>query len=110
MVKIKIKPLSVNKAWQGKRYKSEEYKAFEEEFYYSIPTQKVPEGKLKVHYEWGLSSKLMDIDNPIKQAQDVISKRLGFNDRMIYELHIKKVDVKKGEEYIKFKIESMKDA
>ena len=37
-MKIKIKPLSVNKAWQGKRFKTREYKSYEELLLYLFPT------------------------------------------------------------------------
>ena len=29
-MKINIKPLSINKAWQGKRYRSKDYKNYQE--------------------------------------------------------------------------------
>jgi len=69
-----------------------------------LPKLKVPEGKLKVYYEFGLSSKNADGDNCIKQFQDIISKKYGFNDKQIYDWRVKKVDTKKGGEYIKFEI------
>jgi hypothetical protein len=37
--------------------------------------------------------------------QDTISKKYNFNDNLIYRAFIEKVDVKKGEEYIEFKVE-----
>jgi hypothetical protein len=45
---IKIKPLSVNKAWQGKRFKTNEYKQYEKEVSLLLPSHlKIPEGRLK---------------------------------------------------------------
>ena len=35
---IDIKPLSVNKMWQGRRYKTYEYQKYEKEFLYLLPT------------------------------------------------------------------------
>ena len=101
---VKIKPLSVNDAWGGRRYKTPEYKVYEEELLWILPRCKVPEGKLEVYYEFGLSSKNADYDNCIKQFQDCIAKKYGFNDKNIYDARIKKVDVEKGKEYIKFEI------
>ena len=101
---INIKPLSVNIAWQGKRYKTEAYKKYEQEVFYILKKKNIPKGKLKVYLEFGLSSKNADIDNPVKPLLDILQKKYQFNDKKIYELNIKKVDVKKGEEYIKFEI------
>lgn len=100
--------MSVNKAWQGKRYKTKEYKAYEKEVYHLLPILKIPkEGPLSVYYEFGFSSSLSDYDNPIKPLQDILQFKYAFNDNRIYEARIKKVKVEKGEEYIKFDINKM---
>ena len=104
MNEVKIKPLSNNGAWNGRRFKSNDYKAYERELSLLLPPLKVPEGKLQVHYIFGFSSKGSDYDNAIKQFQDVASKKYNFNDNKIYRALIEKVDVKKGEEYIRFEI------
>ena len=72
---IKIKALSVNEAWKGKRFKTLSYKKYEQELTYLLPIIDVPEGKLQVHYIFGLSNKQSDYDNCIKQFQDIISKK-----------------------------------
>lgn len=105
MIKIDIKPLSNNDAWEGRRKKTEDYKVYEKELFYTLPRiVKIPDGKLQVYYEFGFSSKGSDWDNPIKQFQDIISKKYNFNDNRIYRAIVEKVIVKKGEEYIKFRI------
>ena len=53
---------------------------------------------------FGFSSKAGDIDNPIKLFLDILQKKYGFNDKNIYELQVEKRDVKKGKEFIQFKI------
>lgn len=106
MVKIKIKPLSVNQVWQGKRFKTKAYKDYEQMMFLLLPKMEVPKGKLKLKIEWGFSSKQADIDNPTKPLQDILQKVYGFDDKMIYKLEITKVDVKKGEEYVEFDISS----
>lgn len=106
MTKIKIKPLSVNQAWQGRRFKTKEYKNYEEELLWLLPN-KYPiskEGKLLFEAVVGLSSKNADIDNFIKTFFDVLQKKYSFNDKRIYELHVKKVDVEKGKEFVNFDI------
>jgi len=106
MIKINIKPLSVNGAFKGRRFRTDEYRAFQKLLTLSLPNRlDVPDGKLRIILEFGLSSKNADWDNPIKQAQDIISKKYGFNDRMIYQGIVTKVDVAKGQEYLAFKIE-----
>lgn len=102
---IKVKPLSVNQCWKGKRYKTETYKAYEQEVWYLLPNSNIPKGKLKLKIKVGLSSKNADVDNIAKPFIDILQKKYIFNDKMIYKLILEKEDVKKGEEYIDFKIE-----
>lgn len=105
--KINIKPLSVNQAHRtvGNRIlKSKAYKEYEQELFYILPNFTVPESKLELCIEVGLSNKLSDIDNIVKPFVDVLQKKYDFNDRMIYKLTVHKFDIKKGEEYIKFGI------
>lgn len=101
---IKIKPLSVNDCWQGRRFKTNDYKSYEQELYYLLPEMEIPDGKLTLKLEFGVSSKASDIDNLVKPFQDIIQKRYNFNDKMIYRLEVDKIVVKKGEEFIKFEI------
>ncbi len=107
--KLNIKPLSVNQAWQGKRFKTPEYRVYEKTVLYLLPKLEIPEGKLKIRFEFGVSSKNADWDNPIKPIQDILQKKYGFNDRLIYDARVLKVDVKKGEEYVKFEISKLED-
>lgn len=103
-MKIQIKPLSVNDAWQGRRFRTPEYKTYQQILHYKLPPLEVPKWKLRIHYEFGFSNSLSDIDNPIKQFQDCLTKKYNFKDSDIYELSVKKVIVPKGEEYIDFEI------
>ena len=107
IIKIKTKPLSVNQCWRGRRFKTDKYKSYEKELLYKLPSLKVPEGKLKVSLVFGLSSKLADIDNPVKAFIDILQKKYLFNDRDIYEMNLKKVDVKKGDEFISCDIKEL---
>lgn len=105
MIKIKIKPLSVNQAWQGRRFKTDKYKSFERNMLLMLPPIKVElKGNLRVEIRYGFSSKLSDIDNPTKMVLDCLVKKYGFDDRQIFELYQEKEIVKKGEDYIEFKI------
>jgi Holliday junction resolvase RusA-like endonuclease len=107
MIKVNIKPLSVNKVWQGKRFKTQEYKNYEKALLLTLKPMKLPEPPYKVYYEFGFSSAASDIDNPVKPFQDILSKKYGFDDKLIYEMNVKRAKVKKGSEYIKFSIEHL---
>ena len=103
MIIIPISPLSVNKAWQGQRYKTKDYKIYEEVILWQLPNNYVvPEGDLVIYLEFGMSNKLSDWDNPIKPFVDILQKKYDFNDNRIVEANVKKVKVLKGKEYIKF--------
>ena len=103
-MRVNIKPLSVNEAWQGRRFKTDKYKSFENELLCLLKKMEIPKGKLILVAKFGLSSLNADWDNPIKPFQDVIQKKYGFNDRQIYKGIIEKVDVKKGDEFIDFEL------
>lgn len=104
---IKIKPLTQNRAWKGRRFKSDQYKSYASAVDLLLPTNLIiPEGLLRVYYEFGMSRN-SDFDNPCKMFTDILQEKYKFNDSRIMEAKIKKVIVKKGEEYIAFKIESL---
>jgi len=115
MIKMMIKPLSINAAFQGKRFKTNSYKQYEKALSYLLPAslpnlsaKEISDCKrLKIVIEYGFSSPLADIDNPTKLVIDIMQKKYKFNDRYIYDMHLHKVDVKKGEEYIKFQIDKL---
>ena len=74
---------------------------------------KMPKGKvdaeemLRVELFFGFSTKSADIDNPIKATLDLAQKKYGFNDKMVYELNVRKCIVKKGDEFISMGIFKM---
>tara|TARA_R110000868_G_scaffold1103_1_gene8411 strand:- start:7097 stop:7429 length:333 start_codon:yes stop_codon:yes gene_type:complete len=104
----KIKPLSINKAFQGKRFKTKEYKAYEEELLYTMPQcSSLPSAPYSVSFEFGFSNKASDIDNPVKLITDIMQKKYGFNDKEIYHMNLVKKIVPKGEEYFKVKLETL---
>lgn len=111
MHRIKIKPLSVNDAWQGRRFKTPEHTNYSTALHYLLPhNQKViiPPGKLEVFYRFGLSSANSDWDNCIKNFQDALAKKYQFNDKLIFRGIVEKELVKKGLEYVEFEIKEYK--
>jgi Holliday junction resolvase RusA-like endonuclease len=107
MEKIDIKPLSVNDAWQGKRYKTTKYDKYIYAMLMILPKIEIPAAPFELDIEFGFSSKLSDIDNCLKPFLDCLVKKYGFDDREIYLLNVKKTIVKKGKEFINFKIKSI---
>ena len=108
MVEVKIKPLSANAAYYGKLTKTSAHRKYIRDVGYLLPTIKLPEPPYEIYFEFGFSSKGSDIDNPVKILTDILSKKYGFNDNLIYRSVIEKKIVKKGEEYIRFEIKHLK--
>lgn len=100
-----IKPLSVNECWQGRRFKTPAYKAYEKELLYTLPQKKIPPPPYRISFEFGFSSSLNDWDNPIKPLQDILQKKYNFNDKEVFSAMVSKELVKKGQEYFRVKIE-----
>ena len=107
MIKIYIKPLSVNECFQGRRFRNKKYIQYEAAVLLLLPKIIIPPKPLKIFLEYGFSNKCSDIDNPTKLVQDILVKKYGFDDRDIYEAEIKKVIVKKGQEYFKFDLKTV---
>lgn len=101
---INIKPLSVNNCWQGKRFKTSEYKNYEQLLFWQLPDINIDFNKLHIKITFGFSSIKSDIDNPVKPFLDILQKRYKFDDSIIYKLELTKVKVKKENEYIDFEI------
>lgn len=103
-MRVNIKPISVNACWQGRRFKTKAYLAFEKEVMLTLKPIVLPPAPYYVYYEFGMSNSTSDIDNPLKPIQDILQKKYGFNDKDIMEIHIVKEKVKKGQEYFDFEI------
>jgi len=104
-MRIQIKPLSVNEAWQGKRFKTPLYKSYQRDLLLMLPKVKIEfKGDLRVDIIFGFSNKGSDIDNPLKPLIDVLQKKYKFNDNQIKELNVKKEIVKKGNEFFEVSI------
>jgi len=105
MIKLNIKPLSVNEAYKGRKYKTDKCDSFKSKMNDILPCSIwLPPPPYEIHFIFGLSSKSSDGDNCVKIAQDCISTKYNFNDKLIKKWIIEVENVKKGEEYIKFQI------
>jgi Holliday junction resolvase RusA-like endonuclease len=106
--KINEKPMSVNLAWQGKRFKTPAYKDYENSMILMMPKGKIEADQmLRVEFFFGFSNKASDLDNPVKLLMDIAQKKYSFNDKMVFELNVRKCIVKKGEEFIQMGIYKM---
>ncbi len=101
-MKVQVKPLTVNRAWQGRRFKTKAYKQYEKDVLTLLRPMTVPDGDLGLWLIFGLSNMQSDVDNPVKPFVDILQKKYGFNDRRIFKMVIEKVKVKKGLEFTEF--------
>lgn len=93
---IPLKPLSVNEAFQGKRFKTKKCKDFESNFFLFAPKMKKISGAVSIEYRFHLKNhKMTDVDNLVKILQDAIVK-CGYidDDRMIYKSTSEKIPSK----------------
>lgn len=85
-------PISVNTCWQGKRFKTPEYKTWREEFYYTTyqPGDKPIQKMVGVHISLNNKSR-MDIDNVVKPILDGLQEsKVIRNDNQVKELRVDK--------------------
>ena len=109
---VNLKPLSVNKCWQGRRYKTRDYKQYEKDVMALLP-RKI-EGvdfskRLSVELKFGFSNNSCDIDNPVKPILDILQKAYQFDDKQIIKMVLEKEHVRKGEEYFEFRVRNMNE-
>lgn len=107
--KINVKPLSVNQAWMGRKFKTKAYLAYEKECLALLPVEPVNWDKvpLELSLTVGFSNMASDVDNVVKPFVDILQKKYNFNDKYILRLIVEKKLVKKGFEYIEFYIKRL---
>lgn len=106
-MRLDIKPLSVNQAWQGRRVKTALYRKYEKDILRILSKMEIPNGKLELYLKWGFSSAGSDWDNPIKPFQDCLQKKYDFNDNRVHRVITEKIKVPKGREFIEFEIKPL---
>jgi len=91
-VEVPITPISINQAWQGRRFRTAYYKKYQRDFYLLLPKQEKIEGDVAVSLVFYLKHPLKsDLDNYVKPVLDILQQR-GYisNDRYIWDLRIRK--------------------
>lgn len=88
---IPIKPISINKAYRGKRFKSKDYIQFEKDCSWWMKGKKIS-GEVEIHYKFFVKNfARTDVDNCIKPTQDLLVKYGLIDD----DCHIKKLVAEK---------------
>jgi len=109
MITIPIKPISTNKLFQGRRFKTKEYNKFLEAALYFAPKVKMIKGivQLRVDFYVKAAGK-SDLDNFLKGTLDLIVKA-GYiqDDRFIYKIIARKF--KSDNERIELRIKPLKE-
>ena len=92
-ISVDVKPLSVNKAWQGRRFKTDDYLSYENEVYFLLPNGEHVAGMVEIWYTFYLKNhKATDTSNLIKLLEDIMVKKgLIEDDRYVYSFHAKKI-------------------
>ena len=99
-IKLNIKPLSVNKAWQGRRFRSKEYNEFramllgdKRNIGLLFPYENLSyTGEIEIHYKFYLkNANKTDYDNLLKPLQDLLVEyKIIEDDRFITRAIIEK--------------------
>lgn len=102
--KIPIKPLTVNKAWQGRRFKTKDYKQYERDIKRVLKRGRLYTGRLSVGIRFFIRRyTVSDVDNFLKPLLDILTKLdYWVDDRQIKKITIEKF--KSKEEYIEVEI------
>ena len=96
-IAIQCSPLSVNKAWQGRRFKTDDYKSYEIEVSALLPydiKNTAEDGQLyELTYRFYLKyHATTDYDNLLKPLQDIlVMNGVLKDDRFIYKAHQEKI-------------------
>lgn len=104
---INIKPLSVNQAWRGRRFKTDKYESYERECLLLLKATSVPAPPYELRLSFGFSNYLSDIDNPMKPFIDILQKKFSFDDRDILRVVVDKVMTDKGKEFVSFELKTI---
>ena len=104
---LPLKPISTNKLYTGRRWKSAAAKQFEKDIALHLLAacrdRTLPDGELAIHFQFG-TSRRMDVSNCVKLVEDCIARHFGIDDRRFTAQTVVRVPVKKGQEFITFRI------
>lgn len=90
---IEAKALSVNECWQGRRFKTKKYLAYEKEIIALLPQREKITGDFALYILFGLEHVYKpDLDNFVKPLIDLMKKKGYFeDDRYLIKLNVAKI-------------------
>lgn len=103
MYHIPIKPMSVNEAWQGRRFKTKKYELYEQNCLYFLQRIRLNDIKKRHKYAFFIrfcvKNAAADLDNFVKPFLDILQKAVpAFNDSSVKKLVLEKEIVKQKED------------
>ena len=108
---IPIKPLSVNKCFQGRRFKTQDYLKYEKDIALLVPKRSISKNHkvnndLAVNISFYINNySRSDVDNFCKPLLDILTKlEYWKDDRQIKKLTLEKFKAERGEEFIRIEI------
>jgi len=106
-ITLHVKPLSVNEAWQGRRFSTPAKKAYEAQMMIMLPRTAALGPYYRIEYDFHLVHfATTDWDNLIKVTQDCLAKRgIITDDRHIIDARVRKFKALK--DCIEIRIESL---
>lgn len=108
MPRVDIKPISANQCWQGKRFKTPEYKNWREIVGYTMKShKKFPAGKYEVNLRvFTRHCATSDVDNFIKPALDsLVEAKIIPDDKYIQKVICEKF--KSDTDYFEYEIKEL---
>lgn len=112
-VRLNQKPFSANKMHYAKFKKdTAEYREFKEDIFGLLGNHEYDfkdSDKFKLSLVVGYSNSLSDLDNAFKPLLDSMQLAMKFDDRQVFEIEALKDKVKKGDEYIMVRLETITD-
>jgi len=111
MIVLNEKPLSVNQAWKGKRFRTQKYKDWCFRCITKLDSNSELIGSKYIFYiDVYYSNSASDIDNCLKPFFDLLQKKYEmFDDKNVYSLVINKRICSKGQDRIEFIATEFKD-
>jgi Holliday junction resolvase RusA-like endonuclease len=108
---VNTKPISINYAFQGRRFKNKAYKDYEELLLWILKEYKgeIAKSWYKIEFDFHMKNyKMADISNCIKVTEDIIVKAgIVKDDKYCVDLHVKKFKAEK--DWFEFRIIPLKE-
>lgn len=109
MIIIPVKPISTNKLFQGRRFKTKDYDAFINAALYFAPKVPMVKGNIVLKCDFFVKNvERSDLDNFLKGTLDLIVKA-GYieDDRFIYKINARKFKANDENERIELRIKPL---